>query len=66
MGTWAAMARYRDGYDFADALISETNILAGADKSYSFNRRAAELSALIAVNWDRDESRNIKPAARLA
>ena len=47
---WAALARYRDGYDFADALVGETNILAGVDKTYTFDKRASELGAFLAVD----------------
>ena len=47
---WAALARYRDGYDFADPLIGETNILAGVDKTYTFDKRASELDAFLAVD----------------
>ncbi len=48
--TWAALACYRDGYDFADALIGETNMLAGVDKTYTFDKRAAELGVFLAVD----------------
>jgi predicted nucleic-acid-binding protein len=47
---WSALVRYRDGYDFADALIGETNILAGVDKTYTFDKRATALGAFLAVD----------------
>lgn len=42
---WAALSRYRDGYDFADALIGETNVMAGVSATRTFDKRAARLSA---------------------
>lgn len=41
---WVALSRYQEGYDFADALIGETNILAGVTKTRTFDKRAARLS----------------------
>ncbi|MEL6963245.1 MAG: type II toxin-antitoxin system VapC family toxin [Pseudomonadota bacterium] len=47
---WVALARYQDGYDFADALIGETNVLAGVEKTYTFDKRATALGAFAAVD----------------
>jgi len=47
---WAALARYRDGYGFADALIGETNVLAGVDETYTLNKKTCELGAFLAVD----------------
>lgn len=40
---WATLARYQEGYDFADALIGETNALAGVKETRTFDKRAANL-----------------------
>lgn len=41
---WAALSRYHEGYDFADALIGETNVMAGVSETRTFDKRAARLS----------------------
>jgi predicted nucleic-acid-binding protein len=41
---WAALARYQEGYDFADALLGETNAMAGVSATRTFDRRAAHLA----------------------
>lgn len=40
---WTALGRYQEGYDFADALIGETNLMAGAAETRTFDKRAARL-----------------------
>ena len=42
---WSALFRYQGGYDFADALIGETNAMAGVDETWTFDKRAARLGA---------------------
>lgn len=46
---WQALASYQKGYDVADVLIGVTNQLAGVDKTYTFDKKAAEISAFISV-----------------
>ena len=41
---WVALSRYQEGYDFADALIGETNVLAGVSETQTFDKRAARLN----------------------
>lgn len=40
---WATLSRYQEGYDFADALIGETNLLAGVRETHTFDKQAARL-----------------------
>lgn len=40
---WIALARYQEGYDFADALIAETNTMAGVSDTHTFDEKAALL-----------------------
>ena len=47
---WIALARYQEGYDFADALIGETNVMAGVSKTRTFDRKAAELDGFVSVD----------------
>lgn len=47
---WTTLARYQEGYDFADALIGETNALAGVTRTYTFDKKAAELETFSTVN----------------
>lgn len=47
---WAALARYQDGYDFADALIAETNVMAGVSVTATFDRKAAALQGFRTVD----------------
>ena len=42
---WTALSSYQEGYDFADALIGETNLMAGVDDTRTFDKQAARLSA---------------------
>jgi predicted nucleic-acid-binding protein len=39
---WAALRAYREGADFSDALIAETNASAGCRKTMTFDRKAAK------------------------
>jgi len=46
---WQALASYQKGYDVADVLIGVTNQLAGANQTYTFDKKAAELSTFMSV-----------------
>lgn len=46
---WAALSRYRQGYDFSDALIGETNAMAGVHETRTFDKRAARLNSFSLV-----------------
>ncbi len=46
---WAALFRYQEGYDFADALIGETNVLAGVTETRTFDKRAARSSTFVLI-----------------
>lgn len=47
---WRAIESYRQGYDFADALIGETNRRQGCDVTVTFDRRAGKLPAFRILN----------------
>lgn len=47
---WTALFRYQEGYDFADALIGETNAMAGVAETRTFDRRAARLGTFRLVD----------------
>ena len=47
---WTALARYQDGYDFADALIAETNAMAGVNVTATFDKKAAALQGFRTVD----------------
>lgn len=47
---WTALARYQDGYDFADALIGETNAMADVTRTRTFDKKAAELDSFHIVD----------------
>jgi predicted nucleic-acid-binding protein len=42
---WAALSSYQEGYDFADALIGETNLMAGVADTRTFDKQASRLDA---------------------
>ncbi|NJO37287.1 MAG: type II toxin-antitoxin system VapC family toxin [Rhizobiales bacterium] len=47
---WTALARYQEGFDFADALIAETNAMAGVAATATFDRKACALKGLVGVD----------------
>lgn len=47
---WAALARYQEGFDFADALIAETNAMAGVGETATFDRKASGLKGFTGVD----------------
>ena len=47
---WVALARYREGYDFADALIGETNAMAGVSATHTLDKKAAKLDSFLLVD----------------
>lgn len=49
---WAALNRYQEGHDFADALIGETSTIAGIYKTHTFERKSAELGAFLVIDAD--------------
>ncbi len=46
---WTALAHYQDGFDFADALIAETNAMAGVDETATFDKKASGLQGFVGV-----------------
>lgn len=46
---WTALARYQEGFDFADALIAETNAMAGVGETTTFDRKARALKGFVGV-----------------
>jgi predicted nucleic-acid-binding protein len=40
---WRAVARFREGYDFADAMIAEMNSEQGCDHTVTLDRRFSQL-----------------------
>ena len=46
---WTALTRYQEGCDFVDALIAETNTMAGVAETATFDKKASGLQGFVAV-----------------
>ena len=47
---WTALTRYQEGCDFADALIAETNTMAGVAETATFDRKACAIRGFVEVD----------------